>query len=114
MSRTLLADRPELGQLNRQQIAALVGVAPLARDSGTLRGQRVVWGGRAPNRAVLYMSALVAARRNPVIRALYQRLLAAGKPKKVALIACMRKLFTILNAMMRTNTIWQQTRQLDA
>jgi transposase len=108
VSRTLLADLPELGQLNRKQIAALVGVAPLARDSGALRGKRVVWGGRAPVRAVLYMGALVAARRNPVIRAFYRRLIAAGKPKKVALVACMRKLLTILNAMMRTNTTWQQ------
>ena len=85
-----------------------MGVAPLARDSGTLRGKRVVWGGRAPVRAVLYMGALVAARRNPVIRAFYRRLVAAGKPKKVALVACRRKLLTILNAMMRTNTTWQQ------
>ena len=89
----------------------LVGVAPLARDSGTLRGKRVVWGGRAPVRAVLYMGALVAARRNVVIRAFYLRLIAAGKPKKVALTACMRKLLTILNAMMRTNTAWQQISQ---
>ena len=108
VSRTLLADLPELGQLNRKQIAALVGVAPLARDSGTLRGKRTVWGGRAPVRAVLYMGALVAARRNTVIKAFYLRLIAAGKPKKVALIACMRKLLTILNAMMPTNTTWQQ------
>jgi transposase len=111
VSRTLLADLPELGRLNRKQIAALVGVAPLARDSGTLRGKRTVWGGRAPVRAVLYMGALVATRRNPVIRAFYLRLVAAGKPKKVALIACMRKLLTILNAMMRTNATWQQTSQ---
>ncbi len=113
VSRTLLTDLPELGRLNRKQIAALVGVAPLARDSGTLRGKRVIWGGRAPVRAVLYMSALVAAHRNPVIRAFYRRLLAMGKPKKVALVACMRKLLTILNAMMRTNTMWQDTRQPD-
>jgi transposase len=111
VSRTLLADLPELGRLNRKQIAALVGVAPLARDSGTLRGKRTVWGGRAPVRAVLYMGALVATRRNTVIRAFYLRLVAAGKPKKVALIACMRKLLTILNAMMRTQTTWQQTSQ---
>jgi transposase len=111
VSRTLLADLPELGRLNRKQIAALVGVAPLARDSGTLRGKRTVWGGRAPVRAVLDMGALVATRRNPVIRAFYLRLVAAGKPKKVALIACMRKLLTILNAMMRTNATWQQTSQ---
>ena len=83
-------------------------MAPLARDSGILRGKRVVWGGRAPVRAVLYMGALAAARRNTVIRVFYRRLVAAGKPKKVALIACMRKLLTILNAMMRTNTTWQQ------
>ena len=111
VSRTLLADLPELGQLTRKQIAALVGVAPFARDSGTLRGKRVVWGGRAPVRAVLYMGALVAARRNPVIRAFYHRLVAAGKPKKVALVACMRKLLTILNAMMRTNTTWRKINQ---
>ena len=111
VSRTLLADLPELGLLNRKQMAALVGIAPLARDSGTLRGRRFVWGGRAPVRAVLYMGALVAARRNTVIRAFYLRLVAAGKPKKVALTACMRKLLTILNAMMRTNTTWQQTGQ---
>ena len=98
VSRTLLADLPELGSLNRKQIAALVGVAPLARDSGTLRGSRSVWGGRAPVRAVLYMGALVATRRNPVIKAFYLRLLAAGKPKKVALTACMR---TLLPSSMR-------------
>jgi transposase len=111
VSRTLLADLPELGQLNRKQIAALVGVAPLARDSGTLRGKRVVWGGRAPVRAVLYMGALVATRRNPALRAFSRRLLDAGKPKKVALIACMRKLLTILNAMMRTRTMWREIAQ---
>ena len=114
VSRTLLAELPELGQLNRKQIAALVGVAPFARDSGTRRGKRAVWGGRASVRAVLYMSALVAARRNPVIGAFYRRLVAAGKPKKVALIACMRKLLTILNAMMRTNTMWHHTSQLES
>jgi transposase len=81
----------------------------LARDSGTLRGKRLVWGGRAPVRAALYMAALVATRRNPVIREFYQRLLAAGKPKKVALTACMRKLLTILNAMLRANTVWRHT-----
>jgi transposase len=106
VSRTLIANLPELGHLDRKQIAALVGVAPLARDSGTLRGRRLVWGGRAPVRAVLYMGALVASRRNPVIRAFYLRLVAAGKPKKVALTACMRKLLTIVNAMMRTHTPW--------
>jgi transposase len=109
VSRTLIGDLPELGTLPRKQIAALVGVAPLARDSGTLRGKRLVWGGRAPVRAALYMAALVATRRNPVIRTFYQRLLAAGKPKKVALTACMRKLLTILNAMLRANTAWHHT-----
>ena len=113
VSRTRLADLPELGRLNRTQIAALVGVAPLARDSGTFRGTRRVWGGRAPVRAVLYMGALVAARRNVVIRACYLRLIAAGTPKKVALVACMRTLLTILNAMTRTHTTWQHVRQLE-
>ncbi len=108
VSRTLLGELPALGQLHRRRIAALVGVAPFARDSGTLRGRRIVWGGKAPVRAALYMSALVATRRNPVIRAFYLRLVAAGKPKKVALIACMRKLLTILNVMMRTNTPWRE------
>ena len=107
LATTLLADVPELGRLNRKEIAALVGVAPLNRDSGTLRGQRTVWGGRAPVRAGLYMGALVASRSNPLIRAFYERLLAAGKPKKVALTACMRKLLTILNAMMKHRTTWK-------
>ncbi len=109
VSRTLLGELPELGRLTHKQIAALVGVAPLARDSGTLRGRRLVWGGRAPVRAVLYMGALVATRWNPVIRAFYQRLRAAGKPKKVALVACMRKLLTILNAMTRSSTAWRHS-----
>ncbi len=104
---TLLAELPELGTLGRRQIAALVGVAPLNRDSGTLRGKRTVWGGRAKVRATLYMAALVAARFNPVVRSFYQRLLAAGKPKKVALTACMRKLLTILNAMLKHRSPWQ-------
>lgn len=106
LSTTLLADLPELGQLNRRQIAALVGVAPLNRDSGVARGKRAIWGGRAPIRAVLYMATLAATRRNPVIRAFYARLLQAGKPKKVALTACMRKLLTILNAMAKHRTPW--------
>jgi transposase len=106
VSRTLLGELPELGRLSRKQIAALVGVAPLARDSGTRHGPRCVWGGRAPVRAVLYMGALVATRWNPVIRLFYQRLRAAGKAKKVALVACMRKLLTILNAMARNGTSW--------
>ena len=103
---TLLAELPELGALGRKQIAALVGVAPLNRDSGTLRGKRTVWGGRATVRAALYMATLVATRRNPVIRALYARLLAAGKLKKVALTACMRKLLVILNALLKHRTRW--------
>ena len=107
LSTTLLAELPELGTLNRKEIAALVGVAPLNRDSGTLRGRRTVWGGRSQVRAALYMAALVATRFNPVIRAFYQRLEAAGKPKKVALTACMRKLLTILNAKMCHQTPWR-------
>jgi transposase len=106
LSHTLLADLPELGRISRREIAKLVGVAPLSRDSGTFRGRRFVQGGRAALRGVLYMGALVAARRNPVIRAFYLRLVAAGKPKKLALVACMRKLLTILNVMVRTRTRW--------
>ena len=109
LSATLLADLPELGTLNRRQIAALVGVAPLNRDSGTLRGRRSVWGGRAKVRVVLYMATLVATRRNAVIKAFYDRLNAAGKEKKVALTACMRKLLTILNAVIRSRTPWRHT-----
>lgn len=106
-ARTLLAELPELGMLDRKRIAALVGVAPLNRDSGTLRGRRTIWGGRAQVRAALYMAALVAARHNPAIVALYQRLRNAGKPAKVALTACMRKLLTILNAIIRDRQSWQ-------
>ena len=107
LSLTLLAYLPELGTLDRRQIAALVGVAPFNRDSGTLRGKRTVWGGRARVRAALYMGALVASRFNPVIRDFYQRLLAAGKPKKLALTACMRKLLVILNSMLRHHSPWR-------
>ena len=107
LAQTLLSQVPELGQLNRKEIAALVGVAPLNRDSGTWRGRRTMWGGRASVRAVLYMSALVASRHNPVICKFYERLLAAGKVKKVALTACMRKLLTILNAMVKHHRTWQ-------
>ena len=103
---TLLATLPELGQLSRHQIAALVGVAPMNRDSGTMRGKRMVWGGRAPVRAVLYMAALVGLKHNPVLRVFYERLRAAGKPFKVAATACMRKLLTILNAMLKHNRRW--------
>lgn len=103
---TLIAYLPELGTLSRGQIAALVGVAPLNRDSGSFRGKRTVWGGRAHVRATLYMAALVATRYNPVIRAFYHRLCAAGKAKKVALTACMRKLLVILNSMLKHHTQW--------
>ena len=106
LATTLLAALPELGRLTRQQIAALVGVAPLNRDSGTLRGRRTVWGGRAHVRAVLYMSTVVAMRHNPVVAAFYHRLRAAGKAPKLALTACMRKLLTILNAMLKHHTHW--------
>jgi transposase len=109
LATTLLADLPELGRLNRKQIAALVGVAPLNRDSGQYRGRRRTWGGRAPVRATLYMAAVASLRCNPVIRAFYDRLCAAGKPKKLALTACMRKLLTILNAMMRRQVGWAPT-----
>jgi transposase len=104
---TLLAELPELGQRNRKQIAALVGVAPLNRDSGIYRGKRRVFGGRAAVRRVLYMAALVATRSNPVIRSFYERLLAQGKEKKSALVACMRKLLTILNAMLWNGQKWR-------
>lgn len=108
-ARMIAASLPELGQLTRQQIAALVGIAPLNRDSGKSHGRRFCWGGRAEVRSALYMAALVASRYNPVIRALYARLRARGKPAKVALVACMRKLLVILNAMVRDQTQWRQT-----
>jgi transposase len=104
---TLLALLPELGQLDRRAIAALVGVAPFARDSGLMKGRRTIWGGREAVRAVLYMAALVAVRHNPVLRAFYQRLVAAGKAKKLALTAAMRKLLVILNAMLRDRQPWR-------
>ena len=106
LSVALLADLPELGALGRRQIAALAGVAPMNRDSGSMRGRRSVSGGRGRVRAVLYMGALVASQHNPVIRSFYQRLLAAGKPKKLALTACMRKLLTILNSMVKHGQRW--------
>lgn len=112
LAATLIADLPELGQLDRKQIAALVGVAPLNCESGILRGRRIIWGGRAQVRAALWMGTLVAVRHNPVIRAFYGRLLAAGKPKKVALTACMHKLLTILNALLRHRTPWEPSRTL--
>jgi transposase len=106
-ARTLLRELPELGTLTRQQIAAFVGVAPLNGDSGTLRGRRTIWGGRAHVRTVLYRGTRVATRSNPQIKAFYERLLAAGNVKKVALTACMHKLLTILNAMLKPRTPWQ-------
>jgi transposase len=106
-SRLLVSRLPELGQLNRREIAALVGLAPINRDSGQWRGQRRVWGGRADVRAALYMPTLTAIRFNASLRAFYERLREAGKPFKVALTACMRKLLTILNAMLRTHTTWR-------
>jgi transposase len=109
---TLLAEVPELGELNGREISALVGVAPINRDSGSMRGKRTIFGGRAQVRKVLYMAALVAARYNPVIKTFYQRLLAAGKPKKVALTACARKLLIILNAMVRTRQPFDVARHL--
>jgi transposase len=109
VTRTLLAEWPELGTLTRRQIAALVGVAPLNRDSGTFRGKRTVWGGRATVRAALSMGALVAARHNRVLKVFYQRLRQAGKAPKVALTACMRKLLTMVNAMLTHRTPWRHT-----
>ena len=106
-SRTLLAELPELGKLNRKEIAALVGIAPLNCDSGTMRGKRRTWGGRASVRSTLYMSALVATRRNSFIRPMYLRLIGRGKPAKVAIVACARKLLSILNAMVRENQPWR-------
>ena len=110
----LLADLPELGSLDRRAVAALVGVAPLSRDSGQFRGVRSCWGGRAKVRAALYMSTLVAVQRNPVLKEFYERLLKAGKPRKVALTACMRKLLTILNAMLKNGTKWEAGHALNA
>ncbi|MBS6741030.1 MAG: IS110 family transposase [Enterobacteriaceae bacterium] len=101
-----VAEVPELGTLSRREISALIGVAPVNRDSGTMRGRRTVFGGRASVRTALYMSALVGTRHNPVIKEFYTRLVAAGKPKKVALTACIRKLLTILNAMLKNNEAW--------
>jgi transposase len=106
---TLLAELPELGTLCRRRIAALVGVAPLNRDSGQMRGQRTIWGGRADVRRTLYMATLVAVRHSPVFKAFYARLVAAGKPKKVALVAAMRKLLTVLNAIARSGRPWDES-----
>lgn len=108
---TLIAEVPELGKLSRREIGALVGVAPINRDSGLMRGRRTIFGGRASVRQVLYMATLVASRYNPTIKVFYGRLVAAGKPKKVALVACMRKLLTILNAMVKSGKPWDATFQ---
>jgi transposase len=111
LCRTLLSDLPELGTLNRQKIAVLVGVAPLNRDSGRFRGRRSIWGGRAEIRSVLYMATVAAIRSNPAIRAFHERLVKAGKAPKVAITACMRKILTILNAMLKNQTPWQPEAQ---
>lgn len=108
-ARALVAHLPQLGECSRQQVAALIGVAPINRDSGAMRGQRSTWGGRSHLRAVLYMATLTATRCNPQIRVQYQKLLAAGKRKKVALVACMRKLLVILNAMIREKKAWKHS-----
>ena len=108
-SLTLLAKCPELGKLNRREIAALTGVAPLANDSGKHRGKRAIWGGRADIRAVLYMATVSAIRCNPAIKAFAERLKKTGKPAKVVIVACMRKLITIMNAMLKNNAPWNPT-----
>src|SRR5882672_789601 len=112
MAATMVGLLAELGQLPRRSIAKLAGVAPLANDSGRRHGQRTTWGGRSEVRAVLYMATLSAIRCNPVIRAFHQRLIAKGKPKKVAIVACMRKLLTILNAMVRDHATWDESKHL--
>jgi transposase len=109
---TLIADVPELGKLSRREISALIGVAPFNRDSGQMRGKRTIFGGRGQVRRSLYMAALAAIRFNPVIRTFYDRLVLAGKPKKIALVACMRKLLTILNAMVRSGKSWDDSLHL--
>ncbi len=113
LCRTLLAELPELGSLPPRELSALVGVAPLNRDSGTLRGKRTVWGGRGRVREALYMGALVATRHNPTIKAFYEKLVGTGKPKKVALVACMRKLLIILNAVMTDRIPWRCSHALN-
>jgi transposase len=113
LARTLIAELPELGQLSNRQIASLVGIAPLARDSGRFRGKRMIWGGRATVRTALYLSIWSASKWNPVIRVFYRRLREQGKPPKVAQVACMRKLLTILNAMIRDGRPWDPTLPLN-
>lgn len=111
---TILAELPELGMLNRREISALVGVCPFNRDSGGHRGKRRIWGGRASVRAVLYMATLVATKHNPIIKAFYDKLVKAGKLKKVALVACMRKLLVTLNTMAHDQTLWNASQQKGA
>lgn len=106
---TLLSELPELGRLNRRQVAALVGIAPMNRDSGNKSGKRYIRGGRHKVRTVLFVSMMSAIQHHPTIKPMYQRLVAAGKPKKVALIACARKQLTVLNAMMKNRTYWEET-----
>jgi len=109
MSLTILADLPEIGTMNRRQIAALVGVAPLNRDSGKYKGRRAIWGGRARIRSVLYMCVISGICHNPKIRAFYNRLISSGKKHKVAITACMRKLMIILNTMIKNDTCWNES-----
>ncbi len=114
VAQTLIAAVPELGKVGKKQIAALIGVAPINRDSGTMRGCRTTWGGRSQVRAILYMAALSAIRSNPTIRAFYKRLIASGKKKMVALVASMRKLLVILNAILKHGTPWRSLEPLAA
>lgn len=107
VSGTMIAGLPELGKLDRKKIAALTGVAPLNRDSGTMRGKRTIWGGRSKVRTMLYIGTLVAIRYNPIIKTFYQRLFEAGKSKKTAIIACMHKLLNIINVMIRNRSLWR-------
>jgi transposase len=109
MSLTILADLPEIGTMNRRQIAALVGVAPLNRDSGKYKGRRAIWGGRARIRSVLYMCVISGICHNPKIKAFYNRLISSGKKHKVAITACMRKLMIILNTMIKNGTCWNES-----
>ena len=113
LCRMLLAEVPELGCLSPRELSALVGVSPFNRDSGTLRGKRTAWGGRARVREALYTGALIASRFNPAIKEFYERLVASGKPKKVVLVACMRMLLVILNAVMRERTPWEYPHALN-
>jgi transposase len=114
LAQTLMAAVPELGKVSKKQIAALVGVAPINRDSGTMRGRRTTWRGRSQVRAILYMATMSAIRRNPQIRVFYRRLIESGKKKMVALVACMRKLLVILNAILKHGTPWRNPEPIAA